>query len=103
MAKPYQLHIWQAAPLRRWEFPFKRNAALIQSALYINHYSEGQTNPALKNVALYGHFIGKVANKVMIWSLYTDKKLNLIFFICKEIQTGTVAKPYMTNGLLKYD
>ncbi len=31
---------------------------------------------------------------------YTDKKENLIFLLCKEIQNGSVAKSYMTNGLL---
>ncbi len=30
----------------------------------------------------------------------TDKKENLIFLIYKEIQSGAVAKSYMTNGLL---
>jgi hypothetical protein len=33
----------------------------------------------------------------------TDKKENKIFLIHKEIQKGTVAKSYMTNGLLIYD
>jgi hypothetical protein len=33
---------------------------------------------------------------------YTDKKENEIFLIHKEIQTGAVAKSYMTKGLLKY-
>ncbi len=32
---------------------------------------------------------------------YTDKKENKIFLIYKEIQSGAVAKSYMTNGLLK--
>ncbi len=32
----------------------------------------------------------------------TDKKENRIFFICKEIQSGAVAKSYMTNSLLIY-
>ncbi len=32
--------------------------------------------------------------------LYTDKKENQIFLIYKEIQSGAVAKSYMTNGLL---
>jgi hypothetical protein len=32
----------------------------------------------------------------------TDKKENLIFFISKEIQKGSVAKPLMTNGLIIY-
>ena len=31
---------------------------------------------------------------------YTDKKVNQIFLIYKEIQSGAVAKSYMTNGLL---
>jgi hypothetical protein len=30
------------------------------------------------------------------------KKENLIFFIYKEIQSGAVAKSYMTKGLLMY-
>jgi hypothetical protein len=30
------------------------------------------------------------------------KKENQIFFIYKEIQSGAVAKSYMTNGLLMY-
>ncbi len=35
-----------------------------------------------------------------IWRIvFTDKKENQIFLIYKEIQNGTVAKPYMTNGL----
>jgi hypothetical protein len=33
---------------------------------------------------------------------YTDKKENQIFLICREIQSGAVAKSYMTNGLLIY-
>jgi len=37
-----------------------------------------------------------------ILSNYTDKKENLIFLIYKEIQSGAVAKSYMTNGLLIY-
>jgi hypothetical protein len=34
---------------------------------------------------------------------YIDKKENYNFFIYKEVQTGAVAKSYMTYGLLKYD
>jgi hypothetical protein len=34
--------------------------------------------------------------------LYTDKKEKKIFLIYKDIQTGAVAKLYMTNGLLIY-
>jgi hypothetical protein len=34
---------------------------------------------------------------------YTDKKENQIFLIYLEIQTGSGAKSYMTNGLLIYD
>ncbi len=33
---------------------------------------------------------------------YTDKKENQIFLIYKDIQSGAVAKSYMTNGLLIY-
>ncbi len=32
--------------------------------------------------------------------MYTDKKENQIFLMYKEIQSGAVAKSYMTNGLL---
>jgi hypothetical protein len=32
----------------------------------------------------------------------TDKKVNQIFLIYKEIQNGAVAKSYMTNGLIIY-
>jgi hypothetical protein len=35
-------------------------------------------------------------------ALHTDKKENQIFLIYKGIQSGAVAKPYMTNGLLVY-
>jgi hypothetical protein len=41
---------------------------------------------------------GKVENN----SDYTDKKEIQIFLIYKEIQSGAVAKSYMTNGLLIY-
>ncbi len=33
---------------------------------------------------------------------YTDKKENQIFLIYREIQSGAVAKSFMTNGLLIY-
>jgi hypothetical protein len=33
---------------------------------------------------------------------YTDKKENQTFLIYREIQSGAVAKSYMTNGLLIY-
>jgi hypothetical protein len=33
---------------------------------------------------------------------YTDKKENQIFLIYKEIQSGAVAKSYITNGFLIY-
>jgi hypothetical protein len=35
-------------------------------------------------------------------SEYTDKKAIQIILIYREIQSGAVAKPYMTNGLLIY-
>jgi hypothetical protein len=36
--------------------------------------------------------------------VYTDKKENQLFLIYKEIQSGAVAKSYMTltNGLIRY-
>jgi hypothetical protein len=36
-----------------------------------------------------------------VWDSYADKKENQIFLIDK-IQNGTVAKSYITNGLLIY-
>jgi hypothetical protein len=33
---------------------------------------------------------------------YTDKKENQIFLMYKKIQSGEVAKSYMTNGLFIY-
>jgi hypothetical protein len=38
----------------------------------------------------------------MVTCLHTDKKENQIFLISKEIQKGSVAKSFMTNGLLIY-
>jgi hypothetical protein len=35
-----------------------------------------------------------------MYSVYTDKKENLIFLIYKEIQNEEDAKSYMANGLL---
>jgi hypothetical protein len=37
-----------------------------------------------------------------IFETCTDKKENQVFLIFKEIQSGAVAKSYMTNGLLIY-
>jgi hypothetical protein len=34
--------------------------------------------------------------------LYTDKNENQVILICKEILKESVAKSYMTNGLLIY-
>jgi hypothetical protein len=42
--------------------------------------------------------VKKPSNNVK--EFYTDKKENQIFLIFKEIQSGEVAKSYMTNGLL---
>jgi hypothetical protein len=43
----------------------------------------------------------KVMNGKPLLVQHTDKKENLIFLIYKEIQTGAVAKSYVTNSLLK--
>jgi hypothetical protein len=40
---------------------------------------------------------------VFLGPSYIDKKENQIFLIYKEDQKGSVAKSYMTNGLLIYD
>ncbi len=34
---------------------------------------------------------------------YTDNKENQIFLICKEIESGAVAKSYMRKGFLIYE
>jgi hypothetical protein len=41
-------------------------------------------------------------HRVGIGLSYTDKQENQIFLIYREIQSGAVAKSYMTNGLLIY-
>jgi hypothetical protein len=46
---------------------------------------------------------GGPTRKTYSYSLPTDKKEKKIFFINKEIQTGSGAMSYMTNGLLIYD
>jgi hypothetical protein len=35
--------------------------------------------------------------------MYTDKKENQIFLICREIQSGAVAKSYMRKDFLIYE
>ncbi len=46
-------------------------------------------------------FFGATGRKPTLWKGNTDKKRKFNFlFIYKEIQTGAVAKSYMTNGLL---
>jgi hypothetical protein len=42
------------------------------------------------------------SNPMGIGCAYIDKKENQIFLIYREIQSGAVAKSYMTNGLLIY-
>jgi hypothetical protein len=37
-----------------------------------------------------------------LFSTWIDKKEKKIFLIYKEIQSGAVAKSYMTDGLLRY-
>ncbi len=39
----------------------------------------------------------------MVWTRHNDKKENKIFLICKEIQSGAVAKSYMRKGFLIYE
>jgi hypothetical protein len=45
--------------------------------------------------------LGSAIRSVVCYCSYTDKK-NQIFLIYEEIQSGAVAKSYMTNGLLIY-
>jgi hypothetical protein len=50
-------------------------------------------------------FIGqlsKIFNTIFLSTEFTDKKENKTFLIYKEIQMGSGAKSYMTNGLLIY-
>jgi hypothetical protein len=49
-------------------------------------------NLAFCYTSLYVHALRK----------HAEKKENQIFLIYKEIQSGAVAKSYMTNGLLIY-
>ncbi len=58
-----------------------------KSIMIIVQYTAQINRSIRKLVPVYGH---------------TDKKENQIFLIYKEIQSGAVAKSYMTNGLLKY-
>jgi len=56
-----------------------------------------------KGLLLYSYIFAN--SRILVNSyLYTDKKENQIFLICKEIRDGAVgiAKSYMTNGLLIY-
>ncbi len=46
------------------------------------------------------NMIKRKAREKKVNEEYTDQKENKIFLIYKEIQKGTVAKSYMTNGLL---
>jgi hypothetical protein len=42
----------------------------------------------------------KYIDPFYVQTCHTDKKENQIFLIYREIQSGAVAKSYMTNGLL---
>jgi hypothetical protein len=44
----------------------------------------------------------KISSNYQLLPLLTDKKENQIFLLYKEIQSGAVAKSYMTNDLLIY-
>jgi hypothetical protein len=41
--------------------------------------------------------------KDYLFALHTDKKENQIFLICKEIQSGAVAKSLLRKGFLIYE
>ncbi len=47
--------------------------------------------------------ISSVFDHFLSPNYYTDKKENQIFLICKEIQSGAVAKSYMRKGFLIYE
>ncbi len=57
------------------------------TAEYLQCFKKGTSR-----ISEMGTFLYKVTN--------TDKKENQIFLIYKEIQSGAVAKSYMTKGLL---
>jgi hypothetical protein len=60
-------------------------------------YPEGVPNHCLLRGAL---------THMSVFALYrgnTDKKENLIFLVCKEIQCGAVAKSYMRKGFVIYE
>jgi hypothetical protein len=49
------------------------------------------------------YFLGATKKSTFLKGVRTDKKENQIFLICKEIQSGAVAKSYMRNGFLIYE
>ncbi len=46
--------------------------------------------------------LGPLIRSVVCYCSYTEKKENQSFLIYEDIQSGAVAKSYMTNGLLIY-
>ncbi len=73
--------------------------------LYLLHLCLGLTNHFVFSVSSplrRKRFHRKRAKDVAGGNLHTDKKENQIFVIYKEIQSGAVAKSYITNGLLIY-
>ncbi len=71
---------------------------ILNRGVWTELFSEINNSLLIHNVQSdnYSFFIDSQDNSI----LYTDKKENRIFLIYKEIQSGAVAKSYMTNGLL---
>jgi hypothetical protein len=49
------------------------------------------------------HCLFYFTQEQIIFTKCTDKKEKQIFLINREVQSGAVAKSYMTKGLLTYD
>ncbi len=78
-----------------------REISIIRSAIPIQEMSiPSATLFAQGSIRSYNSGIPVV---LAFLSFHTDKKENQIFLIYKEIQTGSRAKSYMTNGLLIVD
>ncbi len=92
IAKPYHLHYWRRHSIDVCFSPYKQNALLIHYSLYI-------LLPIWDIMDLDPFFCTKNINAKLPTLM---KKENQILFIWKEIQSGAVAKSYITNGLLIY-
>ncbi len=80
-----------ASGMVKWLEEFFKYAFFIKISLYLQRSKKTSTT------------LTKYPKKQLPFvALYTDKKENLIFLIYREIQSGAVAKLYLTNGRLMY-